>query len=321
MLAVVEEIARQDASAAWVTMIGATSAITSAYLEPAVARTIFGDGPGVIVAGIVAPRGTAVRDSDGYTLNGHWPFGSGCQHSDWIALAMVAPDANGGGRTPDARFFLVPMTEVQIIDTWDVSGLRATGSHDIVVEDVHVPATHAYSLISGRPLESGPLYGFSILPLLSVAVASVALGTARGALDDLRALVETKVPTGRRRTTNQWNVAQVDYARAEAALRSGRAFLLDAITDVWDTLERGDVPSTAQRAMVRLAATQAVNSAVVAVDIAYTHGGGTAIYSKHPLQRRFRDIHTITQHVMVGPSSLEAAGRALLGLDVPPGFL
>ena len=157
--------------------------------------------------------------------------------------------------------------------------------------------------------------------LLSIAVAAVALGAARGAVDDIREIAVAKTPTSRRRKLADWNVAQVDFAQAEASVRAGRAFLIETIGDMWATLERGDSPSSEQRALVRLAATAAVQGSVRAVDTAYNLGGATSIYATSTLQRRFRDIHTLTQHIMVGQTSLEAAGRTLLGLDVPPGFL
>jgi alkylation response protein AidB-like acyl-CoA dehydrogenase len=160
-----------------------------------------------------------------------------------------------------------------------------------------------------------------LMGLLAVSLAAVGLGIGRAALDEIRALAPKKTPVGRRKPLTEWNVAQVAIAEGVAALRSGRAFLLEAAGDTWATLEGGEEPSTEQRALVRLAASQAVQGAVRAVDVAYNFGGGSSIYESSRLQRQFRDTHTLTQHVLVGPSSFEAAGRALLGQEVPPGFL
>jgi len=315
-LAAVEELGRADASAAWVAMIGATSALASAYLEDSIAREIFGSGPGVIAAGVVAPRGLATPVEGGLNVSGRWAFASGCEHSQWIELACVVEG------TPSVYFAIVPTSEIEIHDTWDVSGLRGTGSHDVSVHDVFVPQGHGYYFFpEDKPRRDGALYSFSLMGLLSVAVAAVALGVGRGALDDFRAIAGAKTPTGRRKPLAEWGIAQAEYAQAEAALRSGRAFLVDAIGTMWDTIEGGGLPSDDERALIRLAATTAVQGAVRAVDTAYNLAGGSSIYSKSALQRRFRDIHALTAHVMVGASSLEAAGRALLGLTVPPGFL
>ncbi len=318
-MGVIEELARTDASAAWVAMIGASGVITVAYLDPAAAAVVLGDAPYSIVGGVTNPSATATPTQGGYTLNGRWAFGSGCQHSQWMALSGMVRSPEGS--VIDVRFAMIPTSEIEILDTWDVAGLRGTGSHDVVVKDVFVPAERTYSVVGGLPQHSGSLYRFSLFGLLAVSVASVALGIGRGALDQLKELAPTKVPFGRRRPLSDWNVAQTQIAEAEAALRSGRAFLLDAINDMSDSIERGDEPTNEQRALVRLASTQATRGAVHATDTAYNLAGGSAIYSSNLLQRRFRDIHTLTQHVMVGPSSLEAAGRVLLGLSVPPGFL
>jgi alkylation response protein AidB-like acyl-CoA dehydrogenase len=313
-----EELSRIDASTGWIAMIGATSAVTSAYLAEDVARRIYARS---IVGGVVAPRGTATPEGDGYRVSGRWAFASGCEHSDWIALACLVPEEPLSEGVPDQRFMLVPRKAIEVIDTWSVSGLRATGSHDVTVNHEVVRREHSYSMITGRPRHGGPLYGFSIMGLLAVSVAAVALGIGRGAIDDISALAAAKTPTGRRKTLADWAVAQSAIAGAEAELRAGRAFLTEATDAMWQTLAAGERPSDRERALVRLAATQAVRGAVRAVDAAYDLGGGSSIYETNTLQRRFRDIHTLTAHIMIGPSSLEAAGRVLLGIDVPPGFL
>lgn len=313
-LRVLEELGQADGSAGWIAMIGATTGVVSAYFPEHVSREVY--RPGVITGGAVAPRGTAVAVGDGYRVNGRWSFASGCEHSEWLACACLA-QADGG---PDVRMALFRTSDAEIIDTWYVSGLRGTGSHDIAVKDLLVPADHTYSM-AAKPVQPGVLYGFSLMGLLAVSLAAVAVGVGRAALDEIREMAPKKTPVGRRRPLSAWNVAQLVIAEGEAALRSGRAFLMDAAGEMWATLERGDEPSTEQRALVRLAASQAVQGAVRAVDIAYNLGGGSSIYESSRLQRQFRDIHTLTQHVLVGPSSFEAAGRALLGQEVPPGFL
>jgi alkylation response protein AidB-like acyl-CoA dehydrogenase len=313
-LGLIEDLATADASTAWVAMIGATSALTSAYIDEDAAREIF--TPNTILAGVTAPRGMATPVEGGHNISWKSPFASGCEHSDYIALACPVSEQ------PSVLLAIVPMSQVKINDTWDVSGLRATGSHDVSVSDVFVPATHSFTLWPPtKPKHNAALFTFSMMGLLSIAVAGVALGAGRGALDDFREMAGAKTPTGRRKPLAEWSIAQAEYAQAEAALRSGRAFLVEAIDSMWDTIERGDRPNDEHRALVRLAATAATNGAVKAVDTAYNLAGGSAIYSKHALQRRFRDVHTLTAHVIVGTSSLEAAGRSLLGLTVPPGFL
>ena len=316
LLAALEELARADASAAWLAMIGSTSGLASAFIDPAIASELF--PPGRIAAGVVAPRGTARRVEGGLILSGRWPFASGCQHSSLIGLSCMIE----GDSTPSVYHALVPMGDVEVLDTWDVSGLRATGSHDVVLRDVFVPEGHGFSFLPEQhPRHEGALYRFPLRGLLSAVVAAVALGTARGALEDLRELATAKTPTGRQRALAELATTQVDYARAEGRLHAGRAFLFEMVEELWQTRERGERPSEEQRTLMRLASTTAVEGATAAVDAAYLLGGSTSLYAASPLQRRFRDIHAITQHVMVTTVSYEAAGRALLGLTVPPGFV
>ena len=319
LIEVIEALSAADGSAGWVAMIGATTGITSAYLEDSTAREIYGDRA-TITGGVVAPSGTATPVEGGFRLSGRWRFGSGCEHSAWMALAAVVKAEEAGGFGPDVRMFFVPAGEFEVIDTWDVGGLRGTGSHDVAVDDVFVPAERAYSLV-GHPRVTGPLYAFSLFGLLAVAVSAVALGIARGALDDVRELAGARVPLGKRRPVADWAIGQADFARAEASLRAGRAFLLEAVNDMWDTVAAGEQATAEQRAQVRLAASWAAECSVQAVDAAYRLGGGSAVYATSPLQRRFRDIHTLTQHVIIGPATYENVGRVLFGHTLPPGFL
>jgi alkylation response protein AidB-like acyl-CoA dehydrogenase len=320
-----EDISIVDGSTGWVTMIGSTNGIISAFVAEDDARKVFGDGPGVVTAGVVAPRGKAVTEDGGYRVNGRWPFASGCDHAAWLALVCLV-ETDGKLETipdgsPDLRMMILPASDVQIVDTWHVSGLRATGSHDVAVSDAFVPRELTFSFILGQPVHSGPLYRFPQLALFSAVVASVGLGIARGALDEIREIVPNRTPFMHQAPMSEWGYAQREYSRAEAALRSARGFLFEAVGDAWQTLEQGNEPTTEQLALVRLASSHAVQASVQAVDGAYNLGGGSAIYETSGLQRRFRDIHTLTQHFLIAPATFETAGRALFGLPMPPGSL
>jgi alkylation response protein AidB-like acyl-CoA dehydrogenase len=325
MLRLFERISAVDGSTGWVTMICATSGILAAYLPGEGARTVFGDGPGAVTCGVVAPKGVATVVDGGYRVSGQWPFASGCRHSAWIALNCIE-QRNGEMQMlpngmPALRFVMLPMAEVEIKDTWYVAGLRATGSNDIAVSDVFVGAERTYNFIMDPPQCLGTLYKVAVPVLFASAVAACALGVARGALDEIRAVAHERTPASISGPLSEWGHAQREFARGEAALRAARAFLYEALQDVWDTFERGETPPVEKQALVRLASTQAVGGAVEAVDIAYGLGGGSAIYERSTMQRRFRDIHTMTQHFLVAPATVEFSGRVMLGLEAPPGFL
>jgi indole-3-acetate monooxygenase len=307
LLESVEALAYGDGSAGWCLAIAATSGLLLGYLPEPAAREIHAR-PEVILGGVFAPRGRATPDGEGYRATGRWPFASGCEHSDWLMGGCVVEDS-------DMRLMLAPSGEVRIHDTWTVMGLQGTGSHDIEFEEVWIPHEHSASVFSERPAQPGPLYAFPLFGLLAIAIAGVSLGIARGALDELTALAQEKTPTGSRRRLAERAATQADVARAEATLRAARALLLDTVQQAWQLAqERGEVP-VAQRAAIRLGATHAATAAADAVTIAYKLGGGSSIFAGSALQRRFRDAHVATQHMLVAPATWELTGRLLLGLE------
>jgi indole-3-acetate monooxygenase len=317
LIEVCEELARGDSAAGWCIAVMATAGMVAAYIPEDAAREVYGDASSV-VGGVFAPRGKAVAGPDGYRVTGRWPFSSGVDHCDWVMGGCIVFEDDGprtleSGR-PDVQLALFPKHEVEVIDTWHVSGLRATGSHDIAVEDQFVPADRAASIITLSPREQRPLYAFPPFGLLALTIAGTALGIGRAAIDDLLELAGAKTPTGSTRSLAERPVTQTRIAQAEAGLLAGRAFLYDAVATAWETARDSGEVSVEQRAALRLAATHATAASATAVDVAYDLGGGTSIYETSPLQRRFRDIHAATQHMLVGPSTWELTGRLMLGL-------
>lgn len=324
LVRVLEALATGDGSAAWCAMIASTSGALAAWLEPDVARRIFGT-PDAVVGGVFAPRGRAERVPGGFRASGRWSFASGCQHSSWLLGGCLVSGPDGPERTPagrpDVRLLLFPAGETEILDTWHVAGLCGTGSHDIAVRELRVPETHSLSLLSDAPREPGPLYAFPVFGLLAVGIAGVALGIARRAIDELNELAAHKTPTlaERRLAERSWTQGRV--AEAEAHWGAGRAWLLESVEAISErAAAQGTIP-LADRARVRIASTHAVRSAVQAVDHVYELGGGSSPYRASPLQRHFRDVHVLTQHLMVSPASLELAGRVLLGVDADTSML
>lgn len=301
VLASIEEIARVDGSAGWCAMIGATSGQMSVFLDDAVAREVYGPDDAV-TCGVFAPVGRATPTADGYRVSGRWPFASGCEHSQWrMGGAMVVGDA------PEMRSILFRADETRIVDTWNTGGLRGTGSHDIEVTDVVIPRSRTFSLIADRPKHEG--YTLPFFGVLAASVAVVGLGIARGAVDAFVDVARTKTPAGSKRTLAHRELVQIDVAKAESRLAGARAFLFEAIAKA--TVDA----SLENRARLRLAAAHAAEEAESVTAIVYRAGGGSAIYAQNPLERRFRDAHVVTHHVMVGPAALTLAGRVLLGIE------
>lgn len=315
----VEALGRADGATAWCVAVAATSGALAAYLPEKHAREVYGD-PRVCVGGVFAPKGRAVVEGDRLVVTGRWPFASGVDHSDWLMGGCLVEEA---GETrmlesgaPDVMLALFPADRVEVIDTWSVTGLRGTGSHDMQVTRLEIPAGRSASLVSGAPRERGALYAFPVFGLLALAIAATAMGIARGAVDDLVELSGAKTPAMATRSLGAQPDTQARVARAEARLRSARALIDQAVGEAWEEAQSGHAVTVERRAGLRMAASHAMESAAAVVDEMYALGGGTSIYETSPLQRRFRDVHVATQHMLVGPSTWEFAGRVLLGQPV-----
>jgi len=319
----IEEVAYADGATGWNVMIAFDSGLMAAHLSATRSRQLVASIPRAIIAGSVAPTGQIQRTDDGYRLAGRWPFGSGCQQADIFILGAMlfekgAPVIAKNG-IPEMMEVAVPAADVKILDTWRVAGLRGTGSHDFSVDNLFVADGFVQPMNLGASVDRGPLYDFPTLGSFAVAKAAVALGNARHAIDALKDLARTKIPTGQMTLLRERPALQIDLARAEAIVRSSRAFLHQTVDEVLRIVSAGKPVEQQQLAILRLAAVDAVLRCAEAVDLMYNAGGASAIYETSPLERCFRDAHVITAHVVVQPAVYEAAGRVLM--DLPPGTM
>ena len=306
-----EHIARGDASAGWCVSIAITSSLLAAYLPAESRAELFGDGQ--VAAGVWAPRGKARSVDDGVVVSGRWAFCSGITHSDLMfSGCFVESDTSSSSERPMPSVAAIDKEDLQIQDTWHTLGLRGTGSHDAVADEVFVPAARVFSLFDG-PVLDRPLYRFPIFGFFALSIAAAALGNARAAIDDLVALAAGKVGQGSSRTLAERTPTHVLVATAEASLRAARALYYEAIESAWQAAQHDEPVAVALRNELRLAATHAVRTSAEVVRSMYDLGGGTAIYDDSPLQRRFRDAHTATAHFQVNEASRELPGRILLG--------
>ncbi|MGZ4179642.1 MAG: acyl-CoA dehydrogenase family protein [Solirubrobacteraceae bacterium] len=307
-LRLAETVARGDASAGWCVSIAATSSLLGGWLGPDGLAEVFGD-PDNVAAGVWAPRGAARRIDGGYRVSGRWAFCSGITHSDYLFGGCVVDADAGGGGTP--RVLALPVGELEIADTWQTSGLSATGSHDAIADDVFVPEHRSLWLLD-PPASEAALYRFPILGFFALSIAAAALGNARGAVDDLQALAAHKVGLGSSRTLAQRPATWAVVAQNEASLRAARAFYYDAVEAAWRAAQASVSVSVELRTALRLAATHATRTAADVVRAMYDLGGSSAIYDDSPLQRRFRDAHAATAHFQVNAATWELCGRLLL---------
>lgn len=317
-LDVIDIIAQGDGSTAWVTMVCATTALLSAYLNEEWSARIYGQD-GVITCGVTAPTGQARLVDGGIEVSGRWQWGSGTSHADWILGGSLLVDQGGQPVTDSAGriHHLLPFFEkeqIQILDTWDVHGMSGSGSNDFMVEKVFVPEGRWVRFGVDQPRLPG-LYQFPLLGVLGMGVASISLGVARRAIDELIDLAAGKIPVASSKTLGNRAYVQSAVAEAEAALRSARALMREAVEDAWQPARAGEALTEKHRAILRLATTNASRQATHAVDLMYNAAGGTPVYNRSPLSRIFRDAHVATQHIMVGPPTYELVGRVLMGMD------
>jgi alkylation response protein AidB-like acyl-CoA dehydrogenase len=324
---VIEALSSVDASAGWCTMIGIDGGYVTTFIDQTVAREMYADLDSV-TAITFAPPGKAVKTKGGFIVNGRWPFGSGCQHATWLVGHFVVFDGDSPrlqpNGLPETRFGFVPAAEGEIIDTWTTNGLRGSGSHDWMVKDRFIPEERTFNLAAPTLYRQRPLYA---LPnLLLYKTCAVALGIARGAIDDFVALASNKPmtfksPSASKAMLRDETYVQCTVAQAEASVSSARAFVFEAFGDLWNALLTGDPPSLKQRARGRLAMVHASAACLQAVELLYKANGGSSVYAGNAFDRRLRDMQTANQHTVVSLKTWEVAGRVLLGLEHNYGLL
>ena len=316
---VIEEIGKSDASTGWVTNQVAIFATYAARMPRETARAIWIDTPRSVVANTPAATAQAVVVPGGYRVTGRQGFSTGCRHASWLAAHTTVVD-QGRPRLdegqPELRYCFVPRAEAELLDTWQVRGMRGTGTHHFAVDDVFVPEERTVKSVTAPLIETGPLYQIPRTLVFASGDASVALGTARSCLATFVELATTKTPRAMEALLRDQVMVQNEVGHAEADLRSGRAFLTEAVGDIWASLTRGDGITLEQRANLRLAATHGIRLAVRVVDMIYSMAGATAVYDGNPIQRHFQDVHVMSQHLQARLSHYELVGRHWLGLKV-----
>src|SRR6202171_4571714 len=300
---VIETIARADASTAWCLSQAGGCAMAAAYLDLPVAHAIFGNDPRAVLAWGPGPKVRAVECEGGYKVTGVWSFASGGRHATWLGAHCPIYAADGTPKRDvngeqQERTMLVRTEDVQWTDVWSTVGLRGTASDQFALDDFFVRSDHSITRQFDQECrENGPLYRMSSGTCYQVGFAAVACGIARGALDSFVDIARNKVARGSQSPLRDNAVVQSNLAQAEVSLRAARGFVLQSMADTWRDLCAGASITVEQRITIRMAATHAIHKAREAVDFAYNAAGATAIFENHPLERRFRDIHTVTQQL------------------------
>ncbi len=316
---VIEEIGKNDASTGWVTNQVAIFATYAARMPHAAARAIWLDTPRSVVANTPLANAQAIVVPGGYRVTGRQGFSTGCRHASWLAAHATVSD-EGRPRLdegqPERRYCFVPRAQAELLDTWQVRGMRGTGTHHFAVNDVFVPEERTVKSVTAPLVETGPLYRIPRTLVFASGDAAVALGTARSCLATFMELATTKTPRAMEALLRDQVMVQSEVGHAEALLRSGRAFLTEAVGQLWADLTATGAITLDQRATLRLATTHAIRLAGQAVDKVYNLAGATAVYESNPIQRHFQDVHVMSQHLQARLTHYELVGRHWLGLKV-----
>jgi alkylation response protein AidB-like acyl-CoA dehydrogenase len=320
-LQVVEETAYADGSIGWCTMIGGCYSTFAGLLPPEGAREIYGDRR-TISAGAFRPSGVARPVQGGFRVSGRWQLGTGSSHADWFLGGCMIADNADGAPSPEvrraARVMFFPASAVEVIDTWDATGLRGTASNDYSVCDVFVPA-HRTMWFSDPPAVDRGLYQMPVVGLFAAYVAAVPLGIGRHALDAFRTLAAGKTSARSPAPLASRPLTQANLGRAEAAVTAGRTSLFHAVAHVWEKVQGGQRPTLADHRSLWVAATYAAQSALGATEMLYATAGSSSVYASCPLDRCLRDVRTAVQHVVLQEANFEHFGRELLAPQDVPG--
>ena len=314
-LTVIEELARADASVAWVAAVGSEGPSFYAYLPADTYDKIYAAGPDVIHTGVINPTGKAVRDKGGYRFSGRWSFASGSNNADYICIHGVLDGGEQAGGVPATRLGVVPAREVQIDDVWHVSGLKGTASNDIVVSDLFIPdqwtGTFAkLPAVARHPLDQRPL-----LARFGSEFAAVAVGIAQAALDDITDIARNKIPATSRSKLASDPVAQYMTGQLATDLYMARTLLHQVARDDQASVPFGPPDNTAM-VIRRARLSRAASVAASVVEGAYSISGTTGLFESCPLQRRLRDVRAVTQHYMLSArSAFGPVGTAILSED------
>ena len=320
-LRIVELVSTADGATGWTVMLGSGAGRFAAFLEPEAAREIFAPAE-VFIAGTGSPTGIARETDDGYRVSGRWGFASGCRHATWFTANCIVHDAAGEVRSSESggplmRAVAVRAADVTIHETWQVSAMQGTGSHDFEIDDRFVPVSRSFSVLTDQPRQAGPLYRLPFFSVAELSFACVSLGIARHALEEYRGLAQVKKPTGSGHLLRDDPDVQARFARAEAAVRSARALVYQVAQQLWAAAVAGDAPSEEQRTGARLAAVDAVSRCARAVDLVYERAGMSPLFTSSAFGRAWRDIHTATQNMVVAGGLYVDVGEALLA-PAPP---
>ena len=305
-LEIIRVLAMADGSTAWCVNQACVFATAAARVPQAFAKEIWSDPRTTIANGPPAWADSTPVDG-GYRLSGRWMFSSGCRHANWLAAVTVQEDT-------EKLLHMVPRSQVELIDVWDVAGLRGTGSFHFEINDQFVPTAHTATVVESRP-QAGPLYAIPRTLLFACGFGCVALGVSRAGLNATLALAREKKAQYASQPLAYNPVVQNHIGQAEAKWRAAKALLDTTTAAVWERINTNGDITLEDEIELRMASTHAIRQSAEVIDILYNLTGSNAIFSSTGVQRRFQDMHAITQQIQGREAHYETVGQYHLGLE------
>ncbi len=309
---VLQTLAYHNGSLAWVTGVTGCSSLFSGFLEKEKAKPLFED-PLAMIGGFAGPAGVAVLVDGGLKVSGRWSWGSGITHCTHIVGGIMIK--KGEEILGAAIAFFLP-EEVEMIDNWQVLGLRGTHSIDYKVDDLFIPDDRWSWFPIKKAVIDQPLYRFSFLGALSISIASVGLGLAKRTVDELISFSKLKSPFGQGKPLSGRPEYQMQIAEVSGKYLAAAALFKETISNAEKEVLTGSC-SIEMKANIRLASAQATDLAHQAVQEAYKIAGGSSIWDTSKFSELLRDMNVVTQHGMVSRGNMRTAGAVLLGNKVP----
>lgn len=310
---VMEAVSAIDPSTGWSFAIGAGAlGFCAAFLPDTAIERMFHNGRIPTLAGVIMP-GRAVAVDGGYRVTGRWAWASGIRHAEWVNAHVLVE--RQGGSPPESRQIVLPITDVEIHDTWHVAGLKGTGSCDFSVTDLFVPEGFTFDLQALQPQRGGPAYRLGLPGFFISTHAGFALGVGRRALAAIIELAQTKRRGyGKQRPLTERAVFQRTLGESDLRLRAARGLILDIVEQAWETAYAGRTPGPQLQVEMRSAVTLVTDVALEVTTQAFRYGAGTAVHLGNILQQCLRDLQVGATHLMVNDSTYELHGQCLLGL-------
>ncbi|WP_240375667.1 acyl-CoA dehydrogenase family protein [Bacillus piscicola] len=311
-LQLIEDISEADGSTGWVASFGSAALYLAALPRETLAQ-VYSNGPDIAFAGGLFPVQPAEKVKGGWRVNGLWKFASGCMGADILGVGI------GAGEDGKPLTAVLKPEDVEIVENWEVIGMRGTGSHDLRVKDAFVPDEWTF-VRGGEPTVDDPIYQYPSIAYAAQVLAVVNLGIARAAIDEISKMAGANSITGAPKMAERAYL-RISLAKAEATLKSARSFFYEATDAAWESILKGDGVSDDQTSDLRLASAQAAREGAKVVQEAYLLAGTKAIYDGHPLQRHLRDAMVVTQHAFLNESMYEGAGSVMLGVPPMRGYI